>query len=287
MTTNRVALACGVTVGAALYSLYASFVLTFLSHVQVSQLDIVQSIVAVTIIGRFLAVMVAFGVKRTVPVALYLLFAADIFVTMVVIGIYAFIGDPGLLVVAHSIDGAAMTSFLVVIPACLTYFIAFEMARSQKIGRVLLSVLFVIGLLYFMVGYLAQAPSAIPFNGFPTLIGVAATNDISARTITQISNPFVFLPMTAIYSALVVYALPLLDYTGPVRMKLALPLVSTLVTLGGVFVASLYLREALVSFPDRIVVGVVPLSVILPAIWLLGRRASGRKPTVVVAQAST
>jgi hypothetical protein len=280
--TNRIALVCGVTVGTALYSLYALFILTLLLHVDISRLDAVQSIVAITMVARFLAVMVVFAVKRTVPIALTLLFAADFLVTLGVAGINLLIPIPALPVLAHSIDAAAITTFLAVLPACLIFLSTCEMARSQRIARVLLSVLLEVGILYFMNGGLSQAQGAIQFNEFPALLGLAARADIAAGTIPQISDSLAILPLAAIYSSLLVYAgLAGVDRSVPTRMRLALPLLSTLVALGGLFVTSFYLRGALVLLPTRIVVAAVPLLVSLAAIWLLSRRAASRRPTVV------
>ncbi len=287
MTTNRIAAASAVAFGAAMCSLYTLFILVFLLHVDVSQLGVVQSVVAVTMFARFLVVMLVFAIKRTVPVVLLLLFGADFFATMAIVGASAFIPAPALTALAHSIDGAAITAFLVGIPASLIFFTAFEMARNLRIGRVLLSVLLEIGLLYFMEGYLSQAPSSIQFNDFPALLAVAAKDDIAAATIPQILDPFWILPLAAVYSSLLAYAgLTGADQNVPTRARLALPLLSTLVTLGGVFAASLYLREALVTFPARIGYAIIPFSLSLAAIWLLGRRANNRRPTVITRKVS-
>ena len=286
-TTKTIAAASAVAFGGGMYSIYALFILAFLLHVDVSQLGVVQSVVAVTMFARFVVVMVAFAIKRTVPVALWLLFFADFFAAMVIVGANAFIRAPALTALTHSIDGAAITALLVGIPALLISFTAFEMARNQRIGRVLLFVLAEIGMLYFMAGYLQQAPNSIEFNDFIASMVVAAKDDIAAATIPQIVDPSAIFPLAAIYSSLLVYAgLPRVDQNVPTRARLALPLLATLVTLGGLFVASFYLRVGLVSFPARIGYAVVPFSLSLAAIWLLGRRASNRRPTVIARKVS-
>jgi hypothetical protein len=280
--TNRTALVCGVAVGAALYSLYALFILDFLLRVDISRLDAVQSIVVIAMIARFLAVMVVFAVKRTVPIAMLLLFAADFLFTLVVAGAYLLFLVPALPVLARSVDAAAIAAFLAFLPACLIFLSAVEMARSQRIASVLLSVLLEIGLLYLMIGYVSQAQGSIQFNDFPALMVLAAKADIANGTIPPISVSFAILPLAAIYSSLLIYAgLPGVDRSVPTRMRLAIPLLSTLVTLGGLFFTSFFLRAALVLLPTRIVVAAVPLLVSLAAIWLLSRRAASRRPTLV------
>lgn len=274
---------CGIVVGAALYTLYAFFILAFLPRVDISLFGAVQSIVAIAMIARFSVVMVVFAVRRKVPFALLLLFGVDLFATVVVVGVYLLVPIPALRALAYSIDASAIAAFLAFLPACLIFLSALGMARNQRVARVLLSVLLEVALLYLMVGYVSQAQGSIRFNEFPALMALAAKTDIANGALPPPSDSLAVFPLAAIYSSLLVYAgFPGVDRSVPTRIKLALPLISTLITLGGLFFTSFYLGGALVLFPTRMVVAAVPLLASLVAIWLMSRRATSRRPTEIV-----
>lgn len=286
MKSSRIAVACAVTFGAALYSIYALFAALFMVRVDVSSIDVAMWIAVLAMVGWFVVVMVTFAARRRVPVAVLLLFATDFLATLAIGLAYALTQLPWLLPLAYSIDGAAITALVVGAPACLIFFTAVEIATNQRVARVLLTALLEIALLYFFVGALSQATGTFQFDRFPVSLLVAGKADITAGAIPQILDATAIAPLAAAYCSLLVFAgLTGESHNAQTRSSLVLPLVSTLVTLAGVFLASYYFREALVSFPIRVVIPALSLAAGLVAIWSMSRRSSNRAPTIVIRNA--
>lgn len=286
MKSSRIAVACAVAFGAALYSIYALFAAHFMTRVESSSLDVARLIAVFGMFGGFAAVMATFAVRRRVPVPLLLLFGTDFFATLGIGVAYALTKLPWLLPLAYSIDGAAITALVVGGPACLVFFTAVEIWRNQRVGRVLLGALLEMAALYFFIGALSYSTGAFQFNSFPALLLVAARQDIAAGAVPQVLDAAAIAPLAATYcSLLLVAGLAAEPYNPSTRLRLALALASTLVTIGGVSLASYYLQETLMSFPIRVAVAAFPLTAGLAAIWLMSRRASKSSPTIVIREA--
>lgn len=279
---NRVSLACALAAGAGLGSLYALFLASFLSNVELSRLDVVQSLVVGTMVGRLVSVPLVFGFARRVPNALVVLFVADVFVAIGLLGGYLLVPAPALLQLAHEVYSAAMTTLLVGLPACLISLSVIEMARNPGMTRVLLSVVVEVALLSFLTGHLSQLQSPVSFGDFVQFVILAARGDLAAGALPPLSNPLVILPSTAIYCALLVYSRVTGEERGmTARGALLLPLLGALFALGWLSVVALDLQSELTSLPTRAMVGVAPMVVSLAAVWLMARRAASHRPTIV------
>lgn len=283
MKSSRIAAACALAFGAALYSIYALFTGLFVMRLEVSSLDVARWIAALAMVGAFAAVMAAFAFRRRVPVTLLLLFGADFFVTLGIGVAYALTKLPWLLPLTYSIDGAAITAFVVGGPACLIFFTAVEIARNRGVGRVLLGALLEMATLYFFVGALSYSTGTFQFNSFPSLLMVAAREDVAAGAIPQILDATAIAPLAAAYCSLLLFAgLAGETRSESTRIRLALALLSTLLTLAGVSLISYYLQETSMSISIRVAIAALLLTSGLASIWLMSRRAANSSPTIVI-----
>jgi len=279
---NRTELGCTIAVGAGLFALYAWFVVAFLTKVDFSLVDGVQVIVFTSMIGRLLAVMIVFGLTRKVPNALLALFAADVVVTIALLGAHLLVPVSSLVILAQTIYSSTATALLVGLPGCLIFFTLFEMARGPRLTRILLSVVLEVGMLSFLSGHLSQAQGLVGFGGFVQWAILAAQGDIVAGSVPQLSGPFSVFPSAAIYCALLVYSRVSPSGRGtPARVVFALPILGALFALGWLSFTAVYLRSLPPTLIIRTAIGAAPLLACLVAIWALKARATFLRPRVV------
>ena len=264
--TNKILVACSAVVGISLYFVYALSTFLFTQRLDLSTVNLLESVIIITQVVRIAGIVAYFGAKPARIEVLLVLLSFETFVVMGLIVLYLISPSPAYSQLAHTIFSTWIAALFTVLPSYLIFTGVVQMTQNRSLIVVLLSLALEFGFLTFAASTMLAFGGTFSFANFFDFLIASAKFDVAAGTIPGLSTLSILVPSVAVYCALLVYTtIPTATSVVPPKVTFVLPFLSAAVALGWVYATVLILPNTLLSFT-------VPGIVIVALVWAYMRR---------------
>lgn len=247
--TNRTVLACGILVALSLYFVYGFATALFLQHLQFSSVDLLESLIIVTLAARIVGIVGYYRSRPAKVEVLLILLSLEVFVVMALVASFFITQDVAYSNLAHTIFSTWVADLFVVLPSYIVFAGAVQMFRGRGLVAVLVSLALEFGFLSFAASTMLVYGGTFTFSNFFDFLLAAAKTDIASGLIPGLSSVAILVPSVAFYCSLLVYATVTIQ-SGRVipRVSYGLPFIGTTIALCWVYLAFKILPNTLLSF---------------------------------------
>ena len=252
--------------GVSLYFVYVLSAVLFTDHLDLSTVNILESVIIITQVVRLAGIVAYFGAKPARIEVLLVLLSFETFVVMGLIVLYLISPSPGYSQLAHTIFSTWIAALFIVLPSYLIFTGVTQMTQNRSLIAVLLSLTLEFGFLTFAASTMLGYGGTFSFANFFDFLIAAGKFDVAAGTIPGLSTVSILVPSVTVYCALLVYTtVPTATSVVPPKVTFVLPFLGAAAALGWVYATVLVLPNTLLSFT-------VPGIIIVALLWAYMRR---------------
>jgi hypothetical protein len=257
---NKLVLVCSVAVGVSLYFLDALFASLFLERLVISSVTTVELVV---LADQFIKVAWVLGHYRTRPPRVDILFFVfSLEIVVVIGGLVAYVATSSLFFsdLVNTIFPTWVAGVFLALPPYLIFVAVVQMIRSRNPYLVLLLPALEFGFLAFAASSMLHFVSTYSFSEFLQLLQGSASLELSAGTISGLSNLYLLVPSVVVFCSLFVrITVPTPTSATPPRVSFVLPLLGAAVGLGWISAGVRVVPNTLLAFtvPGIIIVAVL------------------------------
>jgi len=262
-------LACALALGGALSYLYVIFLFAFLFRADISELDSLQLVIIITLLGRLVFVLHLSGprsMKDEPAVTAFILFSLEayIFLGFMVFGLL--FGGASFFAIGLEIFSTWVAGVMCVVLPYTILSISIRMAKNRELIGVLFPAATDFAFLVFLVGVTSQATKPPSFGNLFQYLISSARSDLASGVSPLPFASSVLVPSAVVYCSLLVYAtLPRTANGVSPRVALTLPLLSALVAIAWILNPARDVSSTLLSFT-------APTLVVVALLWWFLRR---------------
>lgn len=257
---------CSAAVGASLFFAYVLSTALFLTHLDKSSIDFVESLVIVTQAIRVAGIVAYYGTKPARIEVVLVLLSIETFVVMSLIVTYLVTGSLASSQMAHTVFSTWVASLFMVLPPYLIFTGVAQMTQGRNLTSVILPLALEYGLLTYAAGAMLSFAGTFTLNNFFDFLISTAKSPEVAGSVPDYFTLLILGPSVAVFCGLLVYAtIPSATSVVQPRATFVLPLLSAAVALGWVVVAVSIIPNTLLSFT-------APGMIIVALLWAYMRR---------------
>jgi hypothetical protein len=257
---------CTAAVGTSLYFVYLLSTVLFLTHLDTSSIDLIESVIIITQAIRLVVIIAYFGAKPARIEVLLVVLSFETFVVMGLIVMYIINPNSFASQLAHTIFSTWIASLFTILPPYLIFTGIMQMRENRRLTAVILPLATEFGFLIFAAAAILNTGGTFTLGNFFDFLIASAKLDAALGTVPAFSTLLILVPSVAMYCGLLVYA------TVPAATATVSPKVTFVLPLLGTAVALVWTVAGIIISPNTLLSFTAPGIIVVVLLWIYMRR---------------